>query len=45
LLKFADGVSNGEIEKYCHSFSGAFLFPRESVLKVFSEKRKQKHLR
>ena len=41
LLKFADGVSNGEIEKYCHSFSGAFLFPRESVLKVFSEKRKK----
>jgi Zn-dependent peptidase ImmA (M78 family) len=28
-------------EKTCHSFAGAFLFPRQSVIEVFSEKRKK----
>jgi Zn-dependent peptidase ImmA (M78 family) len=28
-------------EKTCHSFAGAFLFPKQSVIDVFSEKRKK----
>ncbi|MCA0364574.1 MAG: XRE family transcriptional regulator [Bacteroidetes bacterium] len=32
---------NLDEEKTCHSFAGAFLFPRQSVIEVFSEKRKK----
>lgn len=38
ILKFEAGL---DVEKYCHSFSGAFLFPQASVKEVFSEKRKK----
>lgn len=38
LLKFEEGL---DIEKYCHAFSGAFLFPKPSVIEVFSAKRKK----
>ncbi len=38
ILKFEAGV---DVEKYCHCFSGAFLFPKTSVIAVFSDKRKK----
>jgi len=38
VLKFEDG---SDVEKYCHNFSGAFLFPKQSVIEVFSAKRKK----
>lgn len=38
LLKFEDSLN---VEKYCHAFSGAFLFPKPSVIEVFSAKRKK----
>jgi Zn-dependent peptidase ImmA (M78 family) len=38
LLKFEEGL---DVEKYCHAFSGAFLFPKPSVIEVFSGKRKK----
>lgn len=38
LLTFADGV---DIERYCHRFAAALLFPRQSVIEAFSSKRKK----
>jgi Zn-dependent peptidase ImmA (M78 family) len=32
---------NLDEEKTCHNFAGAFLFPKQSVFEVFSEKRKK----
>jgi Zn-dependent peptidase ImmA (M78 family)/DNA-binding XRE family transcriptional regulator len=30
-----------DVEKCCHSFAGAFLFPKQSVIEAFSAKRKK----
>lgn len=38
VLRFADGL---DVERYCHRFAGAVLFPKQSVMEVFSSKRKK----
>jgi Zn-dependent peptidase ImmA (M78 family)/DNA-binding XRE family transcriptional regulator len=38
ILTFADGF---DVEKGCHSFAGAMLFPKKQVIQAFSEKRKK----
>jgi Zn-dependent peptidase ImmA (M78 family)/transcriptional regulator with XRE-family HTH domain len=38
ILTFADGF---DVEKGCHSFAGAMLFPKKQVVQAFSEKRKK----
>lgn len=38
LLMFAEGIDN---ERFCHRFAAALLFPRQSVIEVFSSKRKK----
>ncbi len=37
-LKIKEGL---DIEKCCHRFAGAFLFPKQSVIETFSAKRKK----
>jgi Zn-dependent peptidase ImmA (M78 family)/DNA-binding XRE family transcriptional regulator len=37
-LKIQEGL---DVEKCCHSFAGAFLFPKQSVIEAFSAKRKK----
>lgn len=38
VLKFAEGL---DVERYCHRFAGAVLFPQQSVMETFSSKRKK----
>ena len=38
VLRFAEGL---DVERYCHRFAGAVLFPKQSVFEVFSSKRKK----
>lgn len=38
VLRFADGL---DVERCCHRFAGAVLFPKQSVVEVFSSKRKK----
>ncbi|MFN3379830.1 MAG: helix-turn-helix domain-containing protein [Runella zeae] len=38
VLGFAEGL---DVERYCHRFAGAVLFPKQSVIEVFSSKRKK----
>ncbi|WP_428655021.1 helix-turn-helix domain-containing protein [Runella sp.] len=38
LLTFAENV---DTERFCHRFAAALLFPRQSVIEVFSNKRKK----
>ncbi len=38
-LKFADSLADSEREKLCHSFGGAFLLPRDVLIKELGSKR------
>lgn len=38
-LKFSDSLSDSEREKLCHSFGGAFLLPRDVLIKELGSKR------
>lgn len=38
-LKFSDSLSDSEREKFCHSFGGAFLLPRDVLIKELGSKR------
>ena len=38
VLTFAEGL---DVERYCHRFAGAVLFPKQSVMEVFASKRKK----
>lgn len=38
VLQFTEGV---DVERYCHRFAGAVLFPQQSVIETFSSKRKK----
>jgi len=38
VLRFADGL---DVERCCHRFAGAVLFPKQSVIEVFTSKRKK----
>jgi len=38
VLQFTEGL---DIERYCHRFAGAVLFPQQSVMETFSSKRKK----
>lgn len=41
VLKLDKNISEKEKEDFCHAFAGAFLFPKQSVIEVFSAKRKK----
>lgn len=41
ILKFDESIDEKQIEKYCHSFAGAFLIPKRRIVEELTRHRRQ----